>query len=228
MLELLQFSLSDMVMYSRQTYIEMMGLYNQAIWPTQVPAMALALRLLYIVLNQGRQNIRVVFLGLGVAWLWSGLVFHMRHYSSINWAAPAFGYLFAVQGFLLIAVGCFPKAPVWKAPRKWLVWVNQALFIMAVLVYPLACLLEGRTPMQLELFALTPAPTLIATFALLLFVDGHWRYWLVLIPVLWSFISGSFSWELQLLEAYAVFTALLVWLMNVGSEVFRLNMRKAK
>ena len=40
MLDLLQFSLSDMVMYSRQTYIEMMGLYNQAIWPTQVPAMA--------------------------------------------------------------------------------------------------------------------------------------------------------------------------------------------
>ena len=59
-------------------------------------------------------------------------------------------------------------------------------------------------------------------------MNGHWRYWLVLIPVLWSFISGSFSWELQLLEAYAVFTALLVWLMNVGSEVFRLKMRKAK
>ena len=59
-------------------------------------------------------------------------------------------------------------------------------------------------------------------------MNGHWRYWLVLIPVLWSFISVSVSWELQLLEAYAVFTALLVWLMNVGSEVFRLNLRKAK
>ena len=48
MLELLQFSPSDMVLYSQQTYIEMMGLYNQAVWPAQVPAMALALSLIHI------------------------------------------------------------------------------------------------------------------------------------------------------------------------------------
>lgn len=215
MLELLQFSPSDMVLFSRQTYIEMMGLYNQAVWPTQVPAMGLALWLLYIGLTPGRHSIRVVFLGLGVAWLWSGLVFHMRHYSTINWAAPAFGYLFAVQGCLLVAVGCLPKTPVWRVPQKWLVRVNQALLILAVLVYPLAGLLEGRTPAQLEWFAITPAPTLIATFALLLFVTGSLRYWLVVIPGLWGVISGSFAWELQLLETYAVFAALLVWLMNV-------------
>ena len=102
-------------------------------------------------------------------------------------------------------MGCLFKTPVWRVLQKWLVHVNQALLILAILIYPLVGLLKDREPAQLEWFAMTPAPTLTATLALLLFLAGHFRFWLVLIPTLWSLVSVSFAWELKLLEIYAIF-----------------------
>lgn len=213
MLELFQFSLLDMTPYSRQAYFDMIGLYNHAVWPAQIPALVLGLWLVYFA---GRQNARGIFVGLGVAWLWCGWVFQMQYYATLNWAGDMFAYLFLAQGGLLIAAGVLAKKPQWITTRTTRVYAGRSLLVFAILFYPPAGLLEDRTFPQLELFGLAPAPTLLTTFAILLLVGGPLRYGLAVIPVLWSCIAVGFAWTLGLFEAYAIFAGLLVCLAGLG------------
>jgi len=226
MFESLQFSIVDMTPYSRPIYFDMIGLYNKAVWPMHVLAMILMFWLLLISIRPGQHRVSSAFWILGAAWLWTGWIFHMQYYSSINWAGVAFGYLFLIQGGLLLALACIPVTPVWNVSKKWPVLAGRLLLILAIVAYPLTGLLEQRTLIQLDMFAMTPTPTLMATLAFLLLLEGRIKYALVVIPLLWAFISASFAWTIQLLEVYAILLVMFVWLMSMVTDIIKFTMSK--
>lgn len=221
MMELLQFSLADMTPYSREIYLDLIGHFNQAVWPLQLVAILLTFLILYAGLRLRPTHLRWGVIGLGVAWLSSGMLFLRHYYASLNWAGEYFGYLFVLQGGFLLGAGWFIK--VWEGTNQlWQDRVHQALLLFAMIGYPIMGLMMGRPLTQIELLALIPTPTLLATFALLSLASNRVRFGLLMIPLVWGGISFSFSWTLQMMEAFAI---LVGWVGGLSNFFSGLRMR---
>lgn len=190
------YSLSDFLLFAPRTYYRLFELYNAAIWPTHVAALALAIAIALALVQARRGPGRLVFLGLAGAWLWVGWAYHLRHYATINWAAEYFAAGFAVEALLLGAVALAGGGidPAWQESRT--APLGAGLFAFAVLVEPLIGALTGRPWLQAEVFAIAPDPTAIATLGLALTAGGRASWLIVPIPLAWCALSGATLWAM--------------------------------
>ncbi len=220
MSELLQFSLLDMTPYDRQSWLNLLGTYHQAVWPVHLVALLHTLALLHLLLLPGRmvsyhQSVRLVIALLGVSWLWTGVVFHGQYFADLNWAAPWFGRAFVLQGCLLLLAVIFMKSGSWISLSSLRGRLAMCLLLTGLLIYPLSGFLEGRAFVQTEWFPLLPAPVTLVSFSLIIFLKSRWRHALAIIPVLWSIVSAAFATTLGLLEFYFMAGAVALWLLHL-------------
>jgi len=192
------YSLRDFLLFSPRTYYRLFELYNEAIWPAHVAAVALGLASLFLIRRGDGRAIAAIFAAL---WLWIAVAFHLERYATINWAATCFAAAFALQGALLLWTGVGRAA----LPIR-LDFVGRAgfaLFLFALVVQPaIGALL--RNWRQVELFGLAPDPTALATLGALVMAERiHWH--LLVVPLLWCVISGL---TLIAMEASDAFVAL--------------------
>jgi len=74
------------------------------------------------------------------------------------------------------------------------------IFVLALFAWPLVGRLSGRPWTQAEIFGIAPDPTAVATLGVLIAADRtHWE--LLVVPLLWSGISGATLWAMQSPEA---------------------------
>jgi len=180
------YGLSDFLLFSPQTYQRLFELHNAALWPAQVAALAAGIGLILLTMRQSRAAwILVALAWLLVAWLW----FHQQ-YATINWAADWIAIGFVLQALLLLWQGL--RGRLASGRRN---VVGLALMVFAIAAQPLLPLLLGRPWRQAEIFALTPGPTVIATFGLLLalWAPRH----LLILPLLWCAIDGATLWAMD-------------------------------
>ncbi len=166
----LSYTLGDFLLFTPHTYYRLFALYNRAVWPLHLLALALGLALLVLLFRGGASRGvwrgRAVALILAACWLWVAWGYLYERYDTINWAARYFALAFAVQAALLIASGVVlnrlaPGAdPVNRA--------GAALVAFALFVQPLLAPLTGRPWLQMEFFALAPDPTVAATLGALI------------------------------------------------------------
>ena len=128
-------------------------------------------------------------------------MFHLRSYASINWAARYFAGLFVAQAVLLVWYGVVRRRLTFQRLGLRRRWLLPALFIAVALLRPLAGRAADRTWSQVELFALTPDATVVATIALLLISSRPTRA-LMLVPLAWCVIGGATLWALESREAW--------------------------
>ncbi|PWQ93169.1 DUF6064 family protein [Leucothrix arctica] len=211
-MDLLQFSLLDMTPYDKQSWFNLVGGYNQSLWPFNLLAVLFTLSVPLLI---ARGSARLGLLLLGVSWLWCGGVFHWQYFSNLNWAAPWFGWVFIVEGTLLILAALFLKQGAWISLSSPCAWLASFMVLLALVVYPLSGLLEERTLTQLEWFPLLPAPVTLVTVALLVLLNSRWRHLLVVIPLLWVVVSGAFASTLGLLELYFMVGTILLWFLHL-------------
>lgn len=189
------YSLGDFLMFSPRTYWRLFELYNLDIWPAQLVALAggAALPLL------ARQH-RLLALLLAVAWAWTAWGFLFTRYEPINWAGRYFAAGFAVQALLLAAAGAAGRVRIVSfdgaAGR-----VGRALFLVALVVYPLVAVGARRGWAGAEIFGLAPDPTAIGTLGLLLAARGGAAWPLLVLPLLWCVVSGATLWTMAAWEA---------------------------
>lgn len=237
MSELLQFSLLDMTPYDQQSWFNLLADYHQAIWPMQLltPLLILAMLLLLFmptslltklpaklrsVINPAAMHannhrpVQMVIALLGLSWLWCGAVFHMQYFANLNWAAPWFGWVFLLQGGLLLLAAILMKTATWASLSSLRGWLAIGLLAVGLLVYPLSGFIEGRTFTQIEWFPLLPAPVTLVSFALIILLKSRWRHALVIIPLLWAIVSAAFATTLGLLEFYFMAGAIVLWLLH--------------
>jgi hypothetical protein len=101
------YSLSDFLLFSPRTYYRLFELYNLAIWPAQLLALALGVLILALLRPGPVWKGRVVAAVLATCWLWVAWAYFLERYETINWAASYFAAAFAVEAALLIWVGGF-------------------------------------------------------------------------------------------------------------------------
>ena len=186
-----------MLPFTHLQFLEVFAAYNLAVWPAQVVAYGLGLAICAALARpRGAAAAAAVAWGLALMWAWTGVAYHLLHFSRINPAAVAFAAAFVVEGVLLAIAGWRHRlrfAPVGHA-RSWLGW---SLIAYSMALYPLLGWFAGGTYPALPMFGITPCPVTIFTLGVLVLASPRAPWWLWAIPVLWSLIGGTAAWLLH-------------------------------
>jgi hypothetical protein len=174
------YRLYDFLLFTPRTYYRLFELYNAAIWPAHFVAIALGVLLALTCL---RRDGRAAMVLLAAVWLWVAVAFLALRYATINWAATYAAWAFGAEAALLLWTAL--RGRFEPAGR-----IGIGFVLFAVFLEPLSGLILGRPLRQIELFALTPDPTAVATFGALLALRPRRRWLLMIIPVLWSLFTG--------------------------------------
>ena len=178
--------------FTRQAFFDVFARYNVAIWPAQVVAYALIGIAIFWICGRARHASLMALLILAVAWLWTGIAYHMLFFAPINEAAILFGLLFICQGGLfLVYAARKPPALSLESPTRGVAFV---LLIYAALLYPLVNSWTGHAFPATPMFGVTPCPLVIGTFGFLLLTSARAPWALLAIPLVWSIIGGSAAW----------------------------------
>jgi hypothetical protein len=191
--------------------------YNRALWPLPVVAPALALAIVGLALRPLRHGDRAIGTLLVLAWLWVGVGYHFLHFAAIDFAAPAYGAFFVLQGLLLLWTAVIRDALACRFTGDLFGWCGLALALAAVLAWPLADGLWGRGWPGVRVVGLAPGPTAAFTLGMLLLGAGRTPLHLAIIPLLWTLIAGATAWILRIPQDLAlpvvgvVAFALMIW-----------------
>ena len=185
------------LLFSQRTYGSLAASYNAEIWPLQAVLVTLSLVAL-VVAARSRSPLlaRLVWLLLGGAWCWVAWAFHLRRFSTINWAAEYLAWVFALQGMALLWAGAVrpglsfePRSPARSV-------LGLGIVAVALLAWPLLGLMLGRPWAQAESFGSFPDPTAIATLGFLTLAPRA-SGWLMVIPLLVGALGLALARALQ-------------------------------
>lgn len=193
-----------MLPFTAEVYFSVLERYNGAVWPAQIFAYGLALAAVAMAWVPFSGSGRAVAGLLAAAWAWIGAVFHLDHFATINFAAPAYGALFIAQALLVAWTGLLRGRLDIGFTGDPYGWAGFGFAAYALVVYPLTAWLAGHGWPQTPLVGLAGAPTIIFTIGLLLLVRGRAPVHLAVIPVIWSLIAGATAWVLATPEDIAV------------------------
>ncbi|RNF32466.1 hypothetical protein NM04_01770 [Massilia aurea] len=186
------YTLSDFLMFSQRSYYRLIALYNEAVWPAHLLALAAGLIVIGCIARPGAHTRRIALLVLAMAWGWVGWAYHLERYADINTAGPWFALAFGVQSVMLCFMALRSHGAVPAGTQK---LVALGLSGLAVLGYPLLALGSGRGWHHAEVFGIAPDPTAVATLGALLACRAHPLYWLI--PLAWCAVSGATLMELR-------------------------------
>jgi hypothetical protein len=193
------YTLSDFLLFSPRTYYRLFELYNAAVWPGHLLALALGVAVLLLPVAAVRWRGRAAAVVLAACWLWVAWGFLFTRYATINWAAEYMAAAFAGQALLLALAGAsggrlrFGVRP----------WVGMAFVLFAVALQPFIGPSMGRAWAQAELFGLAPDPTVVATLGVLLAAERT-RWELLVIPLAWCAVSGATLWTMEAPDAWVL------------------------
>jgi uncharacterized protein DUF6064 len=209
------YSLSDFLLFSPRTYYRLFELYNLAIWPAQLAALAGGIAILMAWRRGGRAHGRMISGLLAGAWLWVAWAYLLEHYDTINWAASYFAIGFVLQALLLLWVGVVRdrlRLKWWRDPGSRL---GLGVFVLAFAIYPLMAPLFGRPWLQAETFGVAPDPTVVATLGILVAAERK-QLMLVVIPLVWCIVSGATLWTMEAPEAFVLAAIAILTLAWMG------------
>ena len=178
--------------------------YNRALWPLPVVAPALALAIVGLALRPVRHGDRAIGMLLALAWLWVGVGYHILHFAALDFAAPAYGAFFVVQGLLLGWSALVRNGLAVRFTGDLFGWCGLALALAAALAWPLADGLWSPGWPSVRVVGLAPGPTAVFTLGMLLLGAGRTPLHLALIPLLWTLIAGATAWILSIPQDLAL------------------------
>ncbi|GAJ00751.1 unnamed protein product, partial [marine sediment metagenome] len=181
-------------------FMEVFEKYNLAIWPMQVIAHLLGIAAVLLAIKKIGFSDRIISAVLSFYWVWMGIVYHLMYFSAINRVAYGFGFLFIIQGILFLIVGVIKPDISFKF-RPDIFSITGSIFILyAILIYPILGNLLGHGYPKSPCFGVTPCPTTIFTFGMLLWTDKRVPKYILIIPLLWSIIGFGAALPLGIRE----------------------------
>jgi hypothetical protein len=212
------YDLGDFLMFAPETYYRLFARLNEAVWPLPIVMLALGTVIPLLLRSPPPWPKRFAAALLAACWLWVAWAYHLERYAVINWAAPGFAALFALEALVLLWFGVirgrFHSAPAETLARR----TGSALFAFGLGVYPLLNPLMGHGWTRAEVFGIAPDPTAIATLGVLLMArKAPWPLWIG--PVAWCLVTGLALWTLQAPHAFLPpLAALLAAAAALGSR----------
>ena len=178
--EWLSYRLSDLLLFSEQTYARQFERYNRWLFPFQTLAYLPGLLFLPAWLLKHAGLVRALLWLAALAWLLCLYAFMLRLYAPINWIVY---YLLPL--LLLQAIGL-----AWAGTRRTVVdrtGLSLILWVSALLL-PAVELASGRPAATLSAYALTPDSLAICSIALVLLAGRS--AWLCFPALAWLLFSA--------------------------------------
>lgn len=192
--------MSRMLSFTPEVFFALFEQYNRAIWPAQIVAYGLGIIALLFVFRPFPQRDRIIGAVLALAWLWIGIAYHYWYFAQINFIAPVFAALFIIQGLLFAWTLVLRSEITFRFRPDLFGWTGLALAVFAMAIYPLLGWFAGHVWPQSPVFGVTPCPTTIFTWGMLLLIAGRTPLHLTVIPLIWSLVGGSAAWLLAVPE----------------------------
>jgi len=189
------YSLSDFLMFAPRTYWRLVELYNADLWPAQAAVVAVGCAALFLAARGGRFAARIVPALLAAAWAWVAWGWLHWRFATINWPADYAAVAFAIEAALLAALALRRDGMQTAAPSL-APGAGLALAALAIVVYPFAAPLAGRSMATAEFAGLMPDPTAIATLGFVLRASPAARLVLLPIPLLACCASATMHWTM--------------------------------
>ncbi len=208
MLNRLRGWLYDFVPYSVESWIGLIGDYNRSIWPLQwvFAAGFIALILLQFRVTSGRFKFELLI--LGIYWIWCGAIFQLQFFSILNWAAGYYGWMFILQGVLLVVYASLGNSIASDKPKKEL-FVSIALLLGFMILLPLLQLAAGHTVFELGWFGTTPTGLVVVSTVVML-RNSLSRWWIWVIPACWALIAFANGWPLGYIPDLVLFPIVII------------------
>jgi hypothetical protein len=197
------YSLSDFLLFSPRTYYRLFELYNAAVWPGQVLAVAVGLAVAAMLWKPRSWQGLVAAVLLAACWLWIAWAYFLTRYATINWAAPYIAAAFAAEASLLVLLGAAGRFSL-SPDAHWSDRVGVGLYVFALIIQPLIGPVAGRRWSQVEIFGIAPDPTVVATLGVLLWATARPHWALLPIPVAWCAVSGATAWTMGSSDAWVM------------------------
>lgn len=196
--------------FTIEQFLEVFKNYNLSIQPIQIITYVIGIIALTITIKKTSQSDRIISVILSFYWLWMGILYHIIYFSQINKLAYAFGVLFIIQGILFIIIGIFKDRISFHFKPNIYSLVGSIFILYAMLIYPIIGYIIGHGYPNSPVFGVAPCPTTIFTFGLLLWTDKRVAKYLLIIPLIWSFIGFFAALKLGILEDIGLLVASLI------------------
>lgn len=174
-----------MIPFTRTDFLRVFEQYNDAVWPWHALIYLVGLIAFGLAFTRRAIASRLISLILALLWLWMGVVYHLLFFTTINKAARLFGSLFIIQSVVFIFVGVLSSRLSFRFRFDAHGLIGGALVTYAVVVYPIIGILLGHPYPAAPTFGV-PCPTTIFTFGLLIGAGVNVRFYMLVIPLLWS------------------------------------------
>lgn len=184
--------------FTSAEFYGVLSAYNTAVWPMQLPLMALGVIAIVLLLRQ-RKNASVgISAILTFLWVWQALAYHLAFFTAINPLAYAFAALFIAGAATFFWQGVVRKKMLFKITSGWRMWAGWSLMIFALLLYPAWTYFSGHRYPAFPRFGL-PCPTTLFTIGLLAFLVQPYPRSVFIVPVLWCFVGSqaAFVFDVQ-------------------------------
>jgi hypothetical protein len=195
--------------FTTEEFFAVFKIYNETFFPLQVAFYVFAFVCVYLIISKNKNVNLIISISLSFFWLWMGLVYHIIFFSVINPAAYIFGALFIVQGFLFFIYGVWTKSLFFTFRNDLPNYIAIFFLLYALVIYPVLGHQLNHIYPKSPTFGL-PCPTTIFTFSLLLFSNRRIPLFLLIIPLLWSFIGFTAALNLTIYEDIGLLVAGLV------------------
>lgn len=197
--------------FTEADFLALFARYNEALWPAAAALWLWTCGTAVLIARRGRAPFSIRAL-LVAHWLWSGAVYHLALFTSINPAAWLFGALFVAQAVMFATSAHMRKQLELTSSAVRL--TTGAGLVAYSLGYPLLVLASGLQYPAMPTFAL-PCPTTLFTAGVLVAADPPLPRRLFVIPILWSLVAGTAAVSLGVTPDYALFAAAIAMVMKV-------------
>lgn len=217
MSEYLDYTLTNLLLFSPETFFRQFELYHSAVFPVQLVLPFLFIGLLFCYKKAPNYFVSVTLVLIAASCVLCAFAYHLQFYKSINWVAHYFAKLFILQGVLFT----FAAYKQWREPIILNVSVRRVigglLIFYSIVAFPFIDLLLRENWMQIQLVAVTPDPTMILALGILLCFKISYAWLMAILPVIWLIISGLIFYTMNVYEGVMLIVISVIFLIvSVG------------
>jgi hypothetical protein len=205
--------------FSLEEFLSVFALYNHSVWPAQILLNVLAILAVFLC-TRSHVPSRSISGFLAGLWIWTGTIYHIVFFSTINPAASVFGALFVVQGMLFLYFGAIRGDIAFGFRSTVKGYTGAMLLAYGIVIYPVLGYFLGHVYPNSPTFG-APCPLTIFTFGVLLWTITRIRWYILVIPCVWALIGSSAALTLGIREDTGLLVSALLGTAVLTMRRFR-------
>lgn len=176
--------------FTTTEFYSVFSAYNAAVWPMQLPLLALGLLTVVLLVRQSSYSDVAISVILTILWVWKALVYHLVFFTAINPLAYVFAAVFMTGAGVFFWQGVVKRKLRFRLMQGWRNRAGWGLIFFALVIYPAWTYLAGHRYPAFPTFGL-PCPTTVFTIGLLAFLIKPYPRSALIVPVLWCFVGSQ-------------------------------------